>query len=459
MREANLSLTVLTLTVACSSTSITSNGVDAGLGGAGATTSVGGSRTGTGGRSSTAHSSLAAGGNTALGSSNTGGLANTSVGGASAASGATATGGMGTAPKSATSAGGAYSGGAGGVATSASGTGGHTALGGASGASGGLAQIGGTHASGGTTSPSTGGTPATGGASTSIGGAATGGIAATGGTTSNSCGSSPCKNGGVCSPSGTSFSCNCGTTGFTGTLCETNIDNCAGVDCSGHGSCVDGINTYSCNCNAGYSGTASCTAVPPKISQQPQDVTVCLGTGATFTVAATGAGTITYAWYQSSGGVLYGPYGTGPSYSVSGVVGSGTPTPPFTLSYVAIATDSANAQTVQSNVVAYSVANPPAFVIGNWGIDSASTAVPHLWVQLNAPASGCLYYTYSNDGSGFYVQQLGICAGEDRAWPNVGMPPDYATPGNNIVNVTSREGNSGLACETSSTWAWDGTTP
>jgi hypothetical protein len=45
---------------------------------------------------------------------------------------------------------------------------------------------------------------------------------------------------------------------------------------------------------------------PPLITQEPQDVTVFAGTGATFTVEATSGATILYQWYEVSAGLLVG---------------------------------------------------------------------------------------------------------------------------------------------------------
>lgn len=45
------------------------------------------------------------------------------------------------------------------------------------------------------------------------------------------------------------------------------------------------------------------STVPPVIITQPHDTTACENTEAVFTVVATGGGTITYQWYQGSGGI------------------------------------------------------------------------------------------------------------------------------------------------------------
>ena len=470
MRKAITSITLLGLVSACSSTSVTNNNVepDAGTHSAGGNTSVGGAKGGIGGHSST----LAVGG---VGV----------VGGNSAVGGATAKGGTNGVAGTSTNGAGASTGGASGTGTSTGGSisnGGNSASGGASAATGGLGQVGGTSPGTGGKStgtsltggaPGNGGTPSTGGTSTAAGGSQTGGKtgaggaatggaatggrpatggAATGGAPPNPCASLACVHG-TCVASGSTATCQC-STGYNGPLCDNNPNDCAGVTCSGHGNCVDGLGTYTCNCNSGYNGPTCATALPPTITQQPQDVTVCQGGGATFTVAATGAGALSYQWKQLVSGVSY-DLGSGTSLAISTAPGMGSTTPPYTNSYYVVVTDSAG-QTAQSRTAILSVPNPPAYVIWNWGIDYQSTTVPHLWVQFDAPASGCIYYTYSNNGSGFYTQQTAVCAGGGQVWPNVGMPPDYNVYSNNIVQVFNVEGNSGLACETQSTWVWDG---
>jgi hypothetical protein len=182
---------------------------------------------------------------------------------------------------------------------------------------------------------------------------------------------------------------------------------------------------------------------------------VCQGTSATFSVAATGSGTLSYQWYQVANGTTYS-LAPGASLTIQTNGGQGAPTPPFTNSYYVVVTDNGNGLAAQSRTAVLSVPNPPAYNIYNWGIDPYSTNPPHLWVQFDAPASGCIYYAYSNNGSAFYVQQTAVCAGGGSVWPNVGMPPDYNTPSNNVVQVFNVEGNSGLACQTQSTWSWNG---
>ncbi len=129
--------------------------------------------------------------------------------------------------------------------------------------------------------------------------------------------------------------------------------------------------------------------------------------------------------------------------------------PPYANYYYVVVTDNSNGLTAQSRTATLTIPNPPSYNIWNWGIDY-NTPVPHLWVQIDPPASGCIVYDYSNDGKSFTTQATGACAGGGQNWPNVGMPPDYNVYSHNIVQVRNVEGTSGLACETQSTWVWDG---
>ncbi len=68
--------------------------------------------------------------------------------------------------------------------------------------------------------------------------------------------------------------------------------------------------TVSHNNGVGCTRTASYTVVVnqrPLVATQPTDVTVCSGSPATFTITATGAGTLTYQWQVSTTGAA-GPY-------------------------------------------------------------------------------------------------------------------------------------------------------
>ncbi|MGH8882373.1 MAG: hypothetical protein ACRD0P_34355, partial [Stackebrandtia sp.] len=53
----------------------------------------------------------------------------------------------------------------------------------------------------------------------------------------------------------------------------------------------------------------------PVITQQPQDMTVSSGGSATLTVAASGAGPLSYQWYQGNAGDTANPVGTGTSFT------------------------------------------------------------------------------------------------------------------------------------------------
>ncbi len=458
MRKAITLLTLLGLAVACSSTSVTNNNGD--IVGAG-TSSVGSDKAGTGG-----HSNPQGVGGVGV------------VGGSSSAGGATAKGGTYSVAGSSTNSAGAGTGGASGTIPSTGGSvgvGGNSAMGGTSAATGGLGQVGGASATTGgkltVTSltggaPGNGGTVTTGGASTAtgansstggaaLGGAATGGKsstggAATGGAPANPCASLACVHGtcvatgstaacqcstgysgtlcdtnpndcaGVtCSSHGTcvdglaTYTCNCNT-GYTGTLCQTNPNDCAGVTCSGHGSCVDGLGTYTCTCNAGFSGTACGTAVPPTITQQPQDATVCQGANGTFTVTASGSGTLSYQWNQLvSGGTSNVAAGSFLSLPTT----SGTP--PYVNSYYVVVTDSSNGATAQSRTTNLTVNPIPIPVrIDLWG-----QTTDHTWAQLNSlEADGSCYnavtYRYSGDyGSTWSAwENDGFC----YFWPYVG---------------------------------------
>jgi len=132
--------------------------------------------------------------------------------------------------------------------------------------------------------------------------------------------------------------------------------------------------------------------VPPTITQAPQDATVCLGANATFTVAASGSGTLTYQWKQLVSGSLYN-LGTGTSLPLSTAPGPGSPTPPYTNTYYVVVTDSANAATSQAGPVYLSVSpNPSQVEIQLWGQTS-----DHVWAQLNSPDQINITYRYSYD--------------------------------------------------------------
>jgi len=92
----------------------------------------------------------------------------------------------------------------------------------------------------------------------------------------------------------------------------------------------------------------------PTVTAQPRDATIIMGASVTFTVAATGTGTLSYRWYQltPTGPVALGS--TGASLTITPAPGSGTPTPPFTNQYYCVVTDG-DGYTTQSRTAALTV--------------------------------------------------------------------------------------------------------
>ena len=182
---------------------------------------------------------------------------------------------------------------------------------------------------------------------------------------------------------------------------------------------------------AGYtrqSNTATLTVNPPglTITTQPQSQTVCAGPNATFTIAATGTGPLTYQWYWVISGTPYA-VGTGPSLAISAAP---SPSLPLTASYYCVVTD-VYGYTAQSNTVTLTVNPlPSAPILYQWG-----ETTDHVWVQLDSPDGLGINYRYSDDAGSSWVGWRND--GYSHFWPNVGplgLPSGWVVVQSYVVN-------------------------
>jgi len=157
--------------------------------------------------------------------------------------------------------------------------------------------------------------------------------------------------------------------------------------------------SYYCVVSDGYgytrqSNTVTLTLLPPgpMITQQPvsQTVAAAPGTGVTFTLAATGTGTITYHWYALSGEtpVSLGS-GADPHLYVSAEPYANLPQ---TFSYYCVVSDG-NGNTRQSNTVTLTLL-PPALSITQQPVSQTVVAAPGTGVTFTLAATGTGTITY-----------------------------------------------------------------
>jgi parallel beta-helix repeat protein len=104
-------------------------------------------------------------------------------------------------------------------------------------------------------------------------------------------------------------------------------------------------------------------SAPPALTQQPANQSVALGQQATFSVAATGAGTLTYQWQQNA-------------VNIAGATAASYTTPPTTAadsgaSFGVVVTDQAGSLTSNSATLTVNVPAQPSYYVATNGNDTA----------------------------------------------------------------------------------------
>jgi len=146
----------------------------------------------------------------------------------------------------------------------------------------------------------------------------------------------------------------------------------------------------------------------PQITSHPSDQTVDEGGTATFTVAATGSGTLTYQWKKDGVDVVGGTGGTTPSYT----------TPPTTLAdsgaqFTCVVTNAvgsatSNAATLTVNMAPPQITSHPS----DQTVDEGGTAT----FTVAATGSGTLTYQWKKDG-------VDVVGGTGGTTPSYTTPP------------------------------------
>ena len=138
--------------------------------------------------------------------------------------------------------------------------------------------------------------------------------------------------------------------------------------------------------------TVTAAAVPPAISNQPVAATVTAGQSATFSVAASGTGTLSYQWSKN---------GT----AISGATSASYTTPTTTVAdsgstFSVIVTDSSNSLTTTSNAVTLTVtAAAVAPAITTQPVPVTVTAGQSAIFSVAASGTGTLSYQWSKNGT------------------------------------------------------------
>jgi hypothetical protein len=184
---------------------------------------------------------------------------------------------------------------------------------------------------------------------------------------------------------------------------------------------------------------------------------------ATFTVGASGGagGPYSYQWYQvddlsgsnPNASITEGS-GTTTSTLQMYLQGRGSPVAPNKYYYKVVVTDPHNGASATSRVATLWLADPPPYEIQYHN----TYYWPQLQVQIDAPTSGCIQYTFVSDGSSNFPPPLGqVCAGDPTPqWVTVGNVDISSSYSNNIVKTTVVVSASGLTCSTSNLWYWPG---
>jgi beta-galactosidase len=179
----------------------------------------------------------------------------------------------------------------------------------------------------------------------------------------------------------------------------------------------------------------------PTITLSPSSQTTCWGQTPQAITATVSGGTppYTYSWFDGDGNDIGIHTATYTPYAY---------TPAGTYNFFVNVLDSYGAG-ASSNYVTYTVNPlPDQYFIWNGGVTDDG-AGHHVWIQLDAPAEGTLWYNYSSTGvNGSWSGWIrGIGAGEGVTWPNVG--PET---GNTVVRVIHI---SATGCQSDySQWTW-----
>ena len=166
--------------------------------------------------------------------------------------------------------------------------------------------------------------------------------------------------------------------------------------------------------------TSSSTVSAPTISTQPTSVTVTAGSAATFSVTATGDGTLTYQWYKSSTAISGA---TSATYTISSAATSDAG------SYYVTVTNSGG--TTTSSTVTLTVSSTTTASCDTTYVDSVLAAITTFETALGTSLTSSTLY----DSSTYTTAQLNVYK---TNWSN--LPPgaiSFSRPGITLSQLTT----------------------
>jgi hypothetical protein len=184
-------------------------------------------------------------------------------------------------------------------------------------------------------------------------------------------------------------------------------------------SCGGGGDSDSSTSSSSSSGTTT-TVSAPTIGTQPSSQTVAVGGSASFSVTASGSGTLTYQWYKDSSAISGG---TSSSYAISSVASSDAG------SYYVTVSNSAG--TATSSTATLTVSSTSTASCDTTYVDSVLSAVSTLETALGTSLTSSTLYSSSS----YTTAQLNVYKTD---WSN--LPPgaiNFSRPGITLSQLAS----------------------
>ena len=183
--------------------------------------------------------------------------------------------------------------------------------------------------------------------------------------------------------------------------------------------------------------TTSAVALLPTLTSQPVDSAVKLGQTASFSVAAEGAGTLTYQWQKNS-------------LNIDGAVGASYTTPATTAAdsgstYAAVVSDSAGSVTSSAAVLSVQMPAQASYYVAVTGSDSADGSAAHPFGSLQraqvAMEESSIKVTQINGGTYYLTSALTLTAvDQGETWEAV-PGATVVLSGGVVLTGWSNEGN------------------
>lgn len=143
----------------------------------------------------------------------------------------------------------------------------------------------------------------------------------------------------------------------------------------------------------------------PIITQHPSNQTTALGGGATFTVAATGSGTLTYIWQKNQVNLTNGGHYSGVTTATLTVSNADTND---AANYRCVVTDNTGSATSNEAALTISICSPPVLTNGDFEAGGAANPPTGWTTYIQTNASGNWTIQTSNPAQGAQYQQTQV---------------------------------------------------